>query len=102
MAEMTTQQRLNCLLKHIDMRAERQGAVVTLTAQDITLLMAQCGFQDQNELAFYMESLNSEGLVIAECSADNTLLQAAITIPGYRHLDTLKKRGPMSVPYTVG
>ena len=49
MTRMTTQQRLDCLLKHFADRAERQGDGVSLTAQDITLLMERCGFQDLHE-----------------------------------------------------
>ena len=90
MAKMTTQQRLDCLLRHFNERAERQGDGVSLGAQDITLLMEKCGFADQHEIAFYIRSLAGEGLVNANCSADNTILAAQITINGYRRLDTLR------------
>lgn len=92
MSRMTTQQRLDCLLRHFDTRAERQGDGVTLAAQDITLLMERCGFQDLHEIAFYIRALHERGLVNADCAADNTILQACITIDGYCHLDTLKER----------
>ena len=87
---MTTQQRLDCLLKHFDSRAERQGDSVTLTAQDITLLMEKCGFKDLHEIAFYIRALDGKGRLDSDCSADNTILQASITIDGYCHLDTLR------------
>ena len=87
---MTTQQRLDCLLKHFSDRAERQGDGVSLAAQDITQLMERCGFQDSHEIAFYIRSLEKRGLVSANCSADNTILEACITIDGCCHLDTLR------------
>ena len=90
MAKMTTQQRLDCLLKHFDKMAESQGDAVGLSAQDITLLMEQCGFANRDEIAFYIRSLDDRRLVKANCAADNTILQAAITIDGYCHLDTLR------------
>ena len=87
---MTTQQKLDCLLKQFDMLAENQGDGVSLSAQDIALLMEQCGFANRDEIAFYIRSLGERGLVLADCAADNTILQARITIDGYCHLDTLK------------
>ena len=89
MSRMTTQQRLDCLLKHFDSRAARQGDGVALAAQDITLLMEKCGFKDVHEIAFYIRALDQKGRLASDCSADNTILQASITIDGYCHLDTL-------------
>ena len=90
MAKMTTQQRLDCLLNHFDELAESQGDGVSLRAQDIALLMEQCGFANRNEIGFYIRSLDKRGLVKSNCAADNTILEAQITIDGYCHLDTLK------------
>ena len=90
MAKMTTQQRLDCLLKHFDELAESQGDGVSLQAQDITLLMEKCGFANRNEIGFYIRSLGHKGLVESKCSADNIILGAQITIDGYCHLDTLR------------
>ena len=87
---MTTQQRLDCVLKHFDEVAENQGDGVSLSAQDIALLMEQCGFANRHEIAFYVRSLDDRGLVKATCSADDSILEAHITIDGYCHLDTLK------------
>ena len=87
--KMTTQQRLDCLLKQFDALAENQGDGVSLSAQDLTLLMEQCGFANRHEIGFYIRALGKRGLVIADCAADNTILQARITIDGYCHLDTL-------------
>ena len=89
MAKMTTQQRLNCLLKHFDELAESQGDSVSLQAQDITLLMEKCGFANRNEISFYIRSLDARCLLESNCAADNTILEAQITIDGYCHLDTL-------------
>ena len=86
---MTTQQKLDCLLKQFDSLAESQGDGVSLSAQDIALLMEQCGFANRNEIGFYIRSLEERCLVVASCAADNTILQARITIDGYCHLDTL-------------
>lgn len=91
MARMTTQQRLDCLLKHLEGRVERQGAGVSLVAQDLTLLMERCGFKDVHEIAFYIRAMDKEGHLDSECSADNTILEASITIDGYRRLDTLRE-----------
>ena len=91
MSQMTTQQRLDCLLKHFGSRAERQGDGVVLTTQDITLLMERCGFKDVREIAFYIRALDEKGRLASDCSADNTILQASITIDGYCYLDTLKR-----------
>ena len=88
---MTTQQKLDCLLKQFDMLAESQGDGVSLSAQDMALLMEQCGFANRNEIGFYIRALDERGLVIADCAADNTILQARITIDGYCHLDTLMR-----------
>ena len=90
MAKMTTQQRLDCLLKHFNELAESQGDGVSLQAQDITLLMEKCGFANRNEIGFYIGALDDKGLVVTECSGDNTILGVRkITIDGYCHLDTL-------------
>ena len=91
MSRMTTQQKLDCLLKHFDSLADSQGDGVVLAAQDITLLKEQCGFQNRDEIAFYIRALGQRGLVSPECAADNTILQAHITIDGYCHLDTLMR-----------
>ena len=87
---MTTQQKLDCLLKHFDALIKSQGDGGALAAQDVMLLMEQCGFANKDEIAFYMRSLEDKGLLVSDCSADNTSLQARITIDGYCHLDTLK------------
>ena len=87
---MTTQQKLDCLLKQFDTLADSQGDGVSLSAQDITLLMEQCGFANRDEIGFYIRALDKRGLVIANCAADNTILVAHITIDGYCHLDTLQ------------
>ena len=87
---MTTQQRLDCLLQHLNERAESQGAGVSLTAQDVSLLMERCGFANTSEIGFYLRSLDRHGLLNANVAADNTVLEARITIEGYCHLDTLR------------
>lgn len=87
--KLTTQQKLDCLLKKFDSLAESQGDTVSLSAQDITLITEQCGFKNLNEIAFYIRSLGERGLLIPNCAADNTILQASITIDGYSCLDTI-------------
>ena len=87
--KMTTQQKLDCLMKHFDSQAERQGDGVILNDQDVTVLMKQCRFADINEIAFYIRALDERGLVKSSCTADNTVLGAQITIDGYCFLDTL-------------
>ena len=89
MTRMTTQQRLDCLLKTFDTLAKHQGDGVALNEHDLRLLMKQCGFSNHHEIAFYIRALDDRGLVKADCSADNAILQATITIDGYCHLDTL-------------
>ena len=96
MSRMTTQQKLDCLLQHFGSLAREQGDSVTLAAQDITLLMERCGFASRNEIAFYIRSLSARNLVSENCAADNTILEAQITIDGYCHLDTLKPSGARS------
>ena len=86
---MTTQQKLDCLLKHFDTLAESQGDGVVLADQDIALLKKQCRFANLKEIGFYIRALGERGFVISDCAADNTILQAHITIDGYCHLDTL-------------
>ena len=76
---MTTQQRLDCLLKHFDELAESQGDGVSLQAQDITLLMEKCSFANRNEISFYIRSLDQKGLAKSHCSADNTILGAQMS-----------------------
>lgn len=87
---MTTQQRLDCLLSHFRDRTDTQGDSVILSAQDITLLMERCGFKNSDEIAFYLRSLQEKQMLKAECSADNTILKAQITVDGYCHLDTIQ------------
>ncbi|MXX91812.1 MAG: hypothetical protein F4213_21620 [Boseongicola sp. SB0677_bin_26] len=87
---MTTQQRLDFLLKHLDALAESQGDMVALSAQDIALLMETCGFANRGEIGFYIAALAERRLVSENCSPDNAILQASITIDGYCHLDTLR------------
>ncbi len=89
MSRMTTQERLDCLLKHFDALAPHQGDGVALNQNDVKLLMMQCGFANHHEIAFYIRSLDERGLVVADCAGDDTILQARITIDGYCHLDTL-------------
>ena len=90
MSRMTTQQKLDCLLKQFDSLAQHQGDGVRLAAPDIALLMERCGFANNHEIGFYIRSLEERGLVSADCSAGNDILQARITIDGYCHLDTLR------------
>ena len=86
---MTTQQKLDCLLKQFDTLAQHQGDGVVLNEHDVQLLMKQCGFVNHHEIAFYIRALDGRGLVSADCAADDTILGAQITIDGYCHLDTL-------------
>ena len=88
---MTTQQKLDCLLKHFDANAAHQGDGVVLNDQDVKVLMKQCRFANLHEIALYLRALNKRGLVAGEFAADNTILQACITIDGYCYLDTLKQ-----------
>lgn len=87
---MTTQQRIDCLLKHFDKFAENQGDMMQLEDKDITLLMDKCGFTSRSEIAFYLRSLDERGLMNSQCSADHTILSASITIEGYCRLDEIK------------
>ena len=87
---MTTQQRLDCLLKHFNKLAENQGDMMQLDGEDITLLMDKCGFVSRSEIAFYLDSLATLGLMRSSCSADHTLLAASITIEGYCRLDEIQ------------
>ena len=87
---MTTQQRLDCLLKHFDRLANNQGDGVALNEQDVAMLIKQCGFVNHHEIAFYIRSLAERRLMVSECSADNVYLGARITIDGYCHLDTIR------------
>ena len=87
---MTTEQRLDCLLKKFDTLAQYQGDGVALNEHDVKLLMKQCGFANLHEIGFYIRSLDKRGLVVADCSGDNTILGASITIDGYCHLGILK------------
>ena len=89
MSRMTTQQRLDCLLKQFDALAPHQGEGIMLNEYDVELLMKQCGFANQHEIAFYIRSLGEKGLVVSECAGDNSSLGARITIDGYCHLDGL-------------
>ena len=89
MMRMTTQQKLDCLLKHFDASAARQGEGVVLNEHDTAVLVKQCRFADHHEIGFYIRALEERGLVVADCAADNAILQASITIDGYCYLDTL-------------
>jgi len=93
MNQRSTRQRLNYILNHFSSRAERQGASVRLSAQDIELLKEQCGFKDVHEIAFYIKALESKHLMASNCSVDHTILEASITIDGYCKLDELKVTG---------
>ena len=86
---MTTEQKLDCLLKRFDTLAQHQGDEVVLNENDVRILMKQCGFANTSEIAFYIRALDERRLVSADCAADNTILGAQITIDGYCHLDTL-------------
>ena len=97
---MTTQQKLDCLLKQFDLLAESQGDNVSLGAGDITLLMEQCGFANRNEIGFYIHALQERDLVKEECAIDNSILQASITIDGYCYLDKLKQQRKKSNRHT--
>ena len=91
MPTLSTQQRLDCLLKHIAGLEPRQGDGASLSAQDITLLQEQCGFKDRNEIGFYLKAMAERGLLINRSSGDYVILGAQITIDGYIELDrTLK------------
>lgn len=87
---MTTQQRLDCLLVHLDSLAKNQGDKVRLSAQDITLLCEKCGFSNTNEISFYIRSLGERRLIKERCSADNAILEAQISIDGYCYLDSIE------------
>lgn len=89
-ARMTTQQKLDCLLKHLDGLIASQGDGAYLSEQDVDTLKAQCQFANRKEIGFYIRSLAERGLVKSECAGDNTILGARITIDGYCELDTLR------------
>lgn len=89
-AKMTTQQRLDCLLKHFDKLAESQGDWVQLKPKDVTLLSDKCGFSNHNEIAFYVKALEQRGLVLSEIAGDNSIIGAQITIDGYCYLDNIQ------------
>lgn len=101
MSRMTTQEKLDCLLKQFDALAQHQGDGVVLNDKDVRLLMKQCGFANHHEIAFYIRSLHDRGLLAADCAGDDTILQASITIDGYCHLDTLRG-GPAIGSYGHG
>lgn len=90
MPRMTTQQRLDCLLKMFDELSEEQGTGIELEAQDIDLIMKQCGFNSRKEIAFYINSLGLRKLVDSSCTPDGKILAAKITIDGYCYLDELR------------
>lgn len=92
MSRMTTQQKLDCLLKQFDTLAQHQGDGVVLNEHDVKLLKKQCGFKNHHEIAFYIRALEDRQLVASSCSGDNGILGATITIDGYCHLDTLQDR----------
>ncbi len=95
MTRMTTQERLDCLLKHIDSLAARQGDEVVLNENDESLLIKQCGFADRHEIAFYVEALQERQLVTFKI-VGNLKQVIRITINGYCHLDTLDDSGARS------
>ena len=89
MKRMTTQQRLDCLLKRFAHLERHQGDGVMLNENEVSCLKKQCDFANRSEIAFYISSLEDRGLMKSECSTDYTMLGGRITIDGYCHLDNL-------------
>ncbi len=92
MSRMNTRQRLDCLLKQFDTLAKHQGDEVVLNEHEIELLMNQCGFVNKHEIGFYIRSLGEKGFLVPECSDDDVVLKASITIEGYIQLDKLARK----------
>lgn len=90
MTRLTTQQQLDCLIKRFDELIKKRGEAILLNEHDINTLIMQCGFTDKHEIAFYVRSLDSEGLLKSHCNENNEYVGASITINGYRYLDTIQ------------
>lgn len=89
MSRMTTQQRLDCLLKQINGLTSRQGDRVFLTDEHLDRFKDMCGFKDNSEIAFYVEWMEQEGLLEMERHPDNDFIGVKLLIPGYQALDEL-------------
>ena len=89
-SRMNAEQRMDCLLKKFDKITESHGDFVTLNTEDVRILMNQCGFSNMKEISFYMKTLDERGLINADCSADNTLLAAQVTVDGYSYLEKIR------------
>ena len=87
---MTTQQKLDCLLKQLRDETPHQGQEIILKAPTIALLIERCRFANCSEIGFYIRSLAERSLVQSHCSGDDTILGARITIDGYCYLDDLR------------
>ena len=86
---MTTQEKLDRLLKYLNELTAYQGAGVILDPAQAEKAQRVCEFANISELAFYVRSLDRQGLVDSHCAGDDTSVGATITIDGYSHLDTL-------------
>ena len=97
---MTTTNQLNCLLKYIDSKVMfkelSRGSTVKLCAQDIELLRERCGFRNEQEIAFYIQALESKEFVKSHVLKDCTIPDVSITIDGYIELDMINN--PSSSP----
>ena len=81
---MTTQERLDCLMKRLDGWMDHQGAIVILEPADICLLMEQCRFKCEDELRYYVRALDERGLI--RNRSNRAHISAQITIDGYCYL----------------
>ena len=83
----TTEQKLNFLLGYFASISEREGVLILLEDADILELIHELDFVDSGQIAFYLQGLESRGLIKTRISGSG--IGASVTIDGYLASDEI-------------
>lgn len=99
---MTIQQKRDALFTYcVRTRENLAGSRrdrVTLEAADIQEAVAECGFEDEDELRDYIRDLYEQGLLVSYVTGSHVGFQ--ITTRGYEQAEELGRMSPPTSPPT--
>ena len=82
---MTIQQKHDALLAFCVRASKDLGAspqsIISLDAEDVQQVLEECGFENEDELRFYVRSLENRGLLVSYVTFSSVGYQ--ITMAGY-------------------
>ena len=84
---MSTQGKLDGLLRYFADVSTRKGDLMMLEAQDIEEVKEKFGFADNYEIGFFLQGLEERGLVKTKIASGYSIIGASVTMEGYLRLD---------------